>query len=288
MPRKIFSKKRHHKRGAEDSSSGALECVEVTEEVCEGVCMERKCEMTMVNSCQTVTKTEECDVRWEDECTDLPHEVQTGVTIKEVLKTVCKPGHQLAACPPPSLTSCTEESSVSQCWSADTYDSDCEGTLCCFNGCADVCLPPIERICREVKETVEEPKTEIVMKPVCATVPIEDCNKQVEECESIPVEKCTEFAVPNQDQVLQQRPTECPPPSMESCDPATSIANCWSPGFKDVDCLNHGLCCYNGCANVCLDNPVTCAKGEDKMVCQLVTRMVCGEGEEQEGGGDEG
>ena len=116
-------------------------------------------------SCQTVTKTGECDVRWEDECTDLPHEVnthlvnrikpschkvQTGVTTKEVLKTVCKPGQQLAACPPPSLTSCTEESSVSQCWSADTYDSDCEGTLCCFNGCADVCLPPIERSCREV------------------------------------------------------------------------------------------------------------------------------------------
>ena len=90
----------------------------------------------------------------------------------------------------------------------------------------------------------------------------------------------------------QDRPTECPPPSKEKCDPATSIANCWSPGsevikstcsqftfmlvprrktfksssLQDVDCLNHGLCCYNGCANVCLDSPATCSNGESKTV----------------------
>jgi len=260
----------------------------VTEEVCEGVCMEKKCETTMVNSCKTVTKTGECQVRLEEKCNDLPHEVQTGVTTKEVTKTVCKPGRQTTVCPPPSLTSCTKESSVSQCWTADTYDSDCQGTLCCFNGCADVCLPPTERSCREVTETVEEPKMEIVMKQVCVPVPVEDCTQQVEECESIPVEKCTEVAVSNQDQLSKERPTECPPPVMDSCNPATSIANCWSPGSEDVDCVDNGLCCYNGCANVCLDSPANCARGENKMVCELVTRVVCDqadvEGEDQEFG----
>jgi len=253
----------------------------VTEEVCEGVCMEKKCETTMVNSCKTVTKTGECQVRWEEKCNDLPHEVQTGVTVKEVTKIVCKPGRQTTVCPPPSLTSCSTESSVSECWTPDTFDSDCRGTLCCFNGCADVCLPPTERSCHEVTETVEEPKTEIVMKPVCVPVPIEDCTQQVEECESIPVEKCSE--------VLQERPTECPPPSLESCDPTTSIANCWSPGSEDVDCAENGLCCYNGCANVCLEDilPI-CPKGENKMVCQMMTRVVCddAEGGEQEVGED--
>ena len=68
---------------------------------------------------------------------------------------------------------------MSECWTPDTFDSDCRGTLCCFNGCADVCLPPTERSCHEVTETVEEPKTEIVMKPVCVPVPIEDCTQQV-------------------------------------------------------------------------------------------------------------
>ena len=73
-------------------------------------------------------------------------------------------------CPPPWRTSCSKESEVSECWSANTLDTDClvsrlkvgnysvfyvficfltQGTLCCFDGCADVCLPPTES-CRQV------------------------------------------------------------------------------------------------------------------------------------------
>jgi len=29
------------------------------------------------------------------------------------------------------------------------------------------------------------------------------------------------------------------------------VNSCWSIGQADVDCPNHGLCCFNGCANVC-------------------------------------
>ena len=227
----------------------------MTEEVCEGVCMEKMCETTFVNrlihtyvctyyiyiswvespilplfwgdchstfpSCKTVTKTGECKVRWEEKCNDLPHEVSTlnrainkkdnfaifycvppganwghcegsyqncvqawvGLNIylasSELLMIFPLSRRQTTVCPPPSLTSCSKESSVSECWTPDTYDSDCQGTLCCFNGCADVCLPPAERSCHEVTETVEEPKTEIVMKPVCVPVPVEDCTQQV-------------------------------------------------------------------------------------------------------------
>ena len=33
---------------------------------------------------------------------------------------------------------------------------------------------------------------------------------------------------------------------------AGSISECWSPGQYDVDCENGaGLCCFNGCVNVC-------------------------------------
>jgi len=32
-------------------------------------------------------------------------------------------------------------------------------------------------------------------------------------------------------------------------------SNCWSPGVRDTDCPNHGLCCFDGCANVCQNSP---------------------------------
>ena len=28
-------------------------------------------------------------------------------------------------------------------------------------------------------------------------------------------------------------------------------SQCWSPGVRDTDCPNHGLCCYDGCAYTC-------------------------------------
>ena len=35
-------------------------------------------------------------------------------------------------------------------------------------------------------------------------------------------------------------------------------SQCWSPGVRDTDCPNHGLCCYDGCAYTCYGNmPLT-------------------------------
>ena len=47
----------------------------------------------------------------------------------------------------------------------------------------------------------------------------------------------------------------CPnviPIPLEQCYGAHST--CWSVGVPDVDCPNWGLCCFDGCANTCLDS----------------------------------
>jgi len=33
---------------------------------------------------------------------------------------------------------------------------------------------------------------------------------------------------------------------------AGKTSSCWSPGVRDTDCPGHGLCCFDGCINVCL------------------------------------
>jgi len=38
-------------------------------------------------------------------------------------------------------------------------------------------------------------------------------------------------------------------PPLTECQGRTS--NCWSPGVRDLDCLDSALCCFDGCANVC-------------------------------------
>ena len=57
-------------------------------------------------------------------------------------------------------------------------------------------------------------------------------------------------------QLQQQQPTPtntCPVlntlPPLAECRGRTS--NCWSPGVRDLDCLDSALCCFDGCANVC-------------------------------------
>ena len=48
---------------------------------------------------------------------------------------------------------------------------------------------------------------------------------------------------------------ECPainPLTDAEC--AGAVSNCWSPGQLDTDCPNFGLCCFDGCANTCVDD----------------------------------
>merc|ERR1719500_1494526 len=41
-----------------------------------------------------------------------------------------------------------------------------------------------------------------------------------------------------------------PLPPISAC--AGRESNCWSVGVRDLDCLDSALCCFDGCANVCL------------------------------------
>ncbi len=46
----------------------------------------------------------------------------------------------------------------------------------------------------------------------------------------------------------------CPPASKDvKCEYVKH--QCWSPGTPDTDCPGEGLCCFNGCVNVCLPPP---------------------------------
>merc|ERR1719336_3286433 len=52
------------------------------------------------------------------------------------------------------------------------------------------------------------------------------------------------------------RPSESSCPVVSVLPPIQLCANrkstCWSAGLPDVDCLDNALCCFDGCANVCL------------------------------------
>jgi len=41
-----------------------------------------------------------------------------------------------------------------------------------------------------------------------------------------------------------------PPLPRNQC--AGKVSTCWSPGVRDTDCPSHGLCCFDGCVNVCV------------------------------------
>ena len=52
------------------------------------------------------------------------------------------------------------------------------------------------------------------------------------------------------------RDPKCPriaPKSPVEC--AGQASTCWSPGVKDTDCPSHGLCCFDGCVNICQSPP---------------------------------
>ena len=70
-------------------------------------------------------------------------------------------------------------------------------------------------------------------------------------------------------EVVRPRPTTSPPTRPHgngggSCPRQTPLppvscrgrhSTCWSVGVADLDCPNWGLCCFDGCANTCLDSP---------------------------------
>ena len=83
-------------------------------------------------------------------------------------------------------------------------------------------------------------------------------------------------------------PSSCPAlgplPPISAC--AGRQSNCWSVGVRDLDCLDSALCCFDGCANVCLgrgereliqlarDNMIICAVLQDLLLVILDHRAI--------------
>jgi len=77
--------------------------------------------------------------------------LESGILKNQVQYTdQAKPhhSHQENSCPTlPSSnaqTICASNFAMHQCWSVGKKDSDCQGDLCCFNGCENVCYRPQE------------------------------------------------------------------------------------------------------------------------------------------------
>merc|ERR1719422_1640775 len=61
-------------------------------------------------------------------------------------------------------------------------------------------------------------------------------------------------------------------PPLTECEGRKS--NCWSPGVSDLDCLDSALCCFDGCANVCLGKGAKLGNGltaEEKEPARTIT-----------------
>ena len=44
-----------------------------------------------------------------------------------------------------------------------------------------------------------------------------------------------------------------------------AVSNCWSPGQNDTDCPNFGLCCFDGCANTCVDDNAPASEADPEL-----------------------
>jgi hypothetical protein len=53
-------------------------------------------------------------------------------------------------------------------------------------------------------------------------------------------------------------------------------SNCWSPGQRDTDCPNSGLCCFDGCANTCVDAPPPQIADDSRPVPDVVATTTAG------------
>ena len=185
--------------------------------------------------------------------------------------------------------------------------------LCCFNGCVNSCL--VEKTCKVIMEEYTEMKTydqcTDSTREECSDVPKTECKevcKQIKTFvdEKVPYEVCEDKQVEKCKMVTEEHeqcrtwkeeltsfknpivPDTCPMPeeNPQDCD-----SNCWSPGSPDVDCplpsgpnmknQEFGLCCFNGCANKCLQTvepeiPPNCELSaaeqctvSDDLVCEL-------------------
>ena len=124
-------------------------------------------------------------------------------------------------------------------------DIDCEGGAnCCFDGCKYICFEPDvflgapKRPSRGRGKQHGPPGSRGLKKFEPHNVIIEEDEHEAEEEEP---EKVDDH--PDQ---------ECPRIMARSSCSDTS-PTCWNGGQRDKDCPNNGLCCFDGCRNMCFN-----------------------------------
>jgi len=174
---------------------------------------------------------------------------------------------------PPSA--CTGH--LSTCWSPGVRDLDCPAQgLCCYDGCANTCYSEIEQS-QSLQQQIIVPRPLEIVPPNNNYIPVQPLPPKEEY---LPAQKAPHFYPPQTTEryeittrkhvptlpPLRQQPSI--PLSSTVCPPATPLSfshcvgrlsTCWSVGVPDLDCPDWGLCCFDGCANVCLGSAPTVA-----------------------------
>ena len=151
----------------------------------------------------------------------------------------------------------------SECWSPGVPDVDCPGNaLCCFNGCINICVLDHHEV-KTDHYHVAPPKATTPAYPKPPVIPAPKHHEPYPKKPSIfdhpPITAPPSFIPAQPPKPYTEPQNSCPPVSSNpQCTYENSQEQCWAQG----DCPGHGLCCFNGCANVCI--PVHAAPGEKK------------------------
>merc|ERR1711988_1206376 len=108
--------------------------------------------------------------------------------------------------------------------------------------CMNQALGKFEVCCKKPLETAE----------TVESLPVSDTVQSTQQISKQSLSPDTIISAPSTSS--PSSPSSCPAlgplPPISAC--VGRESNCWSVGVRDLDCLDSALCCFDGCANVCL------------------------------------
>ena len=124
--------------------------------------------------------------------------------------------------PPSQPTQCSAEYSIDECPIPGQPSLRCKGNMCCFDGCRNACYPA-----GSGEDSGIEDGYNVRFKPRR-----------------------------NKKKGAKRQTGSCPATRRRRKSSCTNAkpSNCWSPGVPDLDCLDGGMCCFNGCSNRCIES----------------------------------
>jgi len=214
------------------------ECLDRVEEICQDMASE----LCKVETCETEVRLM-CDIEVETKCRLIEGSSPEGSEKCAGLRAQGIDCHPLIAYPVPA----DEADGVEQKGDnlADPVPSD-DGSVEVWETCEEVPLMRsscIGQVCHDIPVTGRQ----------CDGLDLENCQEvAVSElkCRQVSTAECQALWDQGGDchYVLDACPVVASLP-ISQC--AGQENSCWAIGQPDVDCPNYGLCCFNGCANVC-------------------------------------